>query len=101
MTQADELLKEILDSWNRSGWGYNPTIKERVEKYLDNESSFVEAPVSPKVADILYVVEMEGKDGVNIGRENLLEHLKFMTDNFNKYVGKAELFKYQKLEKIQ
>ena len=59
MTQADKLLGEILDDWDRSGWGYNPTTKRRVEKYLEYVSNLVEARVSP-ACEWLEVDEDEG-----------------------------------------
>ena len=34
IAEADNLLREILALWTRNDWGYNSTIKERVEKHL-------------------------------------------------------------------
>ena len=51
-TTADELLNEILQSWNECGWGYNPTIKERVEKYLsDRQQTKVDPEVKTATAN--------------------------------------------------
>ena len=33
--KPNDLLKEMLDDWDRKGWGYNITLRLKVESYLN------------------------------------------------------------------